>query len=209
MNYAQVERSELCDLFAQVGPDAPTLCGDWTTRDLAAHLVVRESRPDAALGILLKPFESHGEKLRLAAADQPWDALIDKVRNGPPWYSVMKPGPIDKLMNTLEFFVHHEDVRRAEQGWAPRELSGGEEDELFNILRRAGKMLVRPAPCGVSFKAPGREAITAKSATPMVVINGSVSEILMFVEGRQANAEVELVGDPDMSERLRTAKFGI
>ena len=36
----------LCDLFEEVGPDAPTLCGDWTTRDLAAHLVMRERRPD-------------------------------------------------------------------------------------------------------------------------------------------------------------------
>ncbi len=209
MNYAQRERAQLCDLFLEVGPDAPTLCGDWTTRDLAAHLVVREGRPDAALGILLKPFEAHGEKVRLAAADQPWEDLVAKVRKGPPWYSVMKPGPIDKLVNTLEFFVHHEDVRRAQDGWTPRELEPQEDEELFTILRRTGKMLVKPAPCGVSFKAPEREAIIAKPGTPMVVLNGTPSELVMFAEGRQAHSNVDLVGDTDMAAKLQSAKFGI
>lgn len=61
-NPARSERHALCDLFMEVGPDAPTLCGEWTTRDLAAHLVVRESRPDAAAGILLKAAASHGDR---------------------------------------------------------------------------------------------------------------------------------------------------
>jgi uncharacterized protein (TIGR03083 family) len=38
---AQEERNELCDLMLETGPDAPTLCEGWTTRDLAAHLVIR------------------------------------------------------------------------------------------------------------------------------------------------------------------------
>ena len=50
-NVAQTMRRELCDALLTVGPDAPTLCEGWTTRDLATHLIVRETRPDAALGI--------------------------------------------------------------------------------------------------------------------------------------------------------------
>jgi len=50
---AQRERQALCDRFDEVGPDEPTLSGEWTTRDLAAHLIVRERRPDAAGGILI------------------------------------------------------------------------------------------------------------------------------------------------------------
>ena len=42
-NYAQIERQELCDLFESVGPDHPTLCEGWSSADLAAHLVLRES----------------------------------------------------------------------------------------------------------------------------------------------------------------------
>src|SRR6476646_3889522 len=48
---AHGERLALADLFAEVGPDAPTLCGDWTTRDLVAHLTSRERRADALPGL--------------------------------------------------------------------------------------------------------------------------------------------------------------
>jgi hypothetical protein len=36
-----VERAQLSDLFDELGPQAPTLLTPWTTRDLAAHLVLR------------------------------------------------------------------------------------------------------------------------------------------------------------------------
>ncbi|WP_346995752.1 maleylpyruvate isomerase N-terminal domain-containing protein, partial [Dietzia sp. SLG310A2-38A2] len=42
---AQRERSALVETMRAAGPEAPTLCAGWTTRDLAAHLVVREARP--------------------------------------------------------------------------------------------------------------------------------------------------------------------
>ncbi|MFM7872077.1 MAG: maleylpyruvate isomerase N-terminal domain-containing protein, partial [Actinomycetota bacterium] len=53
-NPARTERDLICDLFTNFGPDAPTLCAGWTTRDLAAHIAVRERRPDAAAGILIE-----------------------------------------------------------------------------------------------------------------------------------------------------------
>nr|BFE88977.1 hypothetical protein GCM10020093_115780 [Planobispora longispora] len=56
MTYARAERAALSDLFARLGPDAPTLCEGWTTFDLAAHLVLRERRLDAAPGIALSPW---------------------------------------------------------------------------------------------------------------------------------------------------------
>ena len=43
---ARRERISLCDTFTRTGPDAPTLCSPWTTADLAAHLVIRDRRPD-------------------------------------------------------------------------------------------------------------------------------------------------------------------
>ena len=55
MTAAQRERSALVDTLRAVGPDAPTLCDGWKTRDLAAHLVVRERRLDATPGIMV-PF---------------------------------------------------------------------------------------------------------------------------------------------------------
>ena len=45
-NFAVVERRHLAALLRRVGPDAPTLCEGWVTRDLAVHLIERDSRPD-------------------------------------------------------------------------------------------------------------------------------------------------------------------
>ncbi|HEY0698515.1 MAG TPA: TIGR03085 family protein, partial [Micromonospora sp.] len=62
--YARSERLALADLMLALGPDAPTLNEGWDTRDLAAHLIVRERRPDAAAGILLRPLGAHAERVR-------------------------------------------------------------------------------------------------------------------------------------------------
>ena len=59
MSITDNERAEMCDLFASVGPDAPTLCEGWNTSDLLAHLLVRERRPDAAAGIAVPFLRKH------------------------------------------------------------------------------------------------------------------------------------------------------
>ena len=58
--------------------------------------------------------------------------------------------PIDELVNTVEFFVHHEDVRRAAPGWTPRSLDRQLEDAL--ATHRSGApvgMLTRKATVGL------------------------------------------------------------
>ena len=92
---ARAERAALCDLFLEVGPDAPTLCGGWTTRDLAAHLVVRERRPDAAPGIVSRVLAGHSEKVRIAETERPWPELVERVRSGPPVWNPMRFEPVD------------------------------------------------------------------------------------------------------------------
>jgi hypothetical protein len=91
---AQGERRALADLFLELGPDAPTLCEGWRTADLAAHLVVRERRPDAALGIVLGPLAGHTERVQRAVRDgRPWPDLVALFRDGPPW--PFRLGPVD------------------------------------------------------------------------------------------------------------------
>ena len=208
-NYAQTERAALCDLFIELGPDAPTLCAGWTTRDMAAHLVVRESRPDAALGILAAPFASYGERVRKRFATKDWDQLVSLVRNGPPIYSVMKPGFVDRAANTLEYFVHHEDVRRAQPEWDTRTLPNEQDDERWKIVKRMAKVLVRKSPVGVVLAADKREPLIANGADPAVEVQGPVGDLVMFIEGRQRAARVELIGPSDAIDALNNAKFGI
>lgn len=92
-NWARVERHRLADLLDQVGPDAPTLCGDWRTRDLAAHLILRDRRPDAVPGVVLKlaRLRRHTESVQRQLADpaRDWATTVDTIRQGPPRWSPM------------------------------------------------------------------------------------------------------------------------
>lgn len=116
-SFARAERLALADTLLAAGPDAPTLCDGWATRDLAAHLVLRERRPDAAAGILITAVQRHTKQVqdRLAAGD--YAALVGKVRRPALW---VRPAFADEAVNITEFLVHHEDVRRAAPGWTPR-----------------------------------------------------------------------------------------
>ena len=57
------ERAALCDTFDKYGAEAPTLCEGWLTLDLAAHLVAREARSDAAIGLVIPAFAGHLQRV--------------------------------------------------------------------------------------------------------------------------------------------------
>lgn len=207
---ARRERAALCDLFIELGPDEPTLCGDWTTRDLAAHLVVRERRPDAAIGILVSKFADYTDKVQSKLADSDWNELVDTVRSGPPIWSPTKITAVDALANTAEFFVHLEDVRRAQPTWDPRQLDDDLVDALHGTLDKMAKRLVSKAQFGIVLEPDdGHEPVVAKDAEPSVTVRGPVGELVMFVFGRQAHSRVELFGDDTTIAAANDASFGI
>ncbi|MDQ6839131.1 MAG: TIGR03085 family metal-binding protein [Actinomycetota bacterium] len=205
-NYAQTERHALADLFDKVGPDAPTLCGDWSTADLAAHLVVRERRPDGAVGIVVPPLAGYAEKVRLGTRDaNRWADLVNRVRSGPPVFL----RPLDASVNTVEYLVHHEDVRRAGADWAPRTLDPAEEAVLWKRLGLLGRVLLRGAPVGVELVSPGHGRSQPKSGDLSVTVTGPPSELLLFAFGRQTRSHVTVDGDELSVERVRTASLGL
>ena len=209
---ARAEREQLCDLFLEVGPDAPTLCGDWTTRDLAAHLVVRERRPDGAIGILAKPFAGYAERVRKHEAGHDFDQIVERVRSGPPLLSPMRPKPVERLVNTIEYFIHHEDVRRASGNWTARELGDELTQDLLGLFPRAAKLLARKSPAGLVFAPEGADPIVAKKPGTdghSVTVSGPIGELVLFMYGRQSRALVDLAGPDDAVEAVRTASFGI
>lgn len=206
-NFAHLERQELCDLFTEVGPDVDTLCEGWTTRDLAAHLVVRERRPDAALGILASPLARHGDNVRRQTAQRPWPELIELVRSGPPRWSLMGLPGVDRAANTLEYFIHHEDVRRA-VGRSPRDLPAELEHELWKIVSRMSKLMMRRSPVGIELIC-GDRSVTPKTAERSVRVSGEVGELALFTYGRQAHAVVEVEGSPTDVDAAISASFGI
>jgi uncharacterized protein (TIGR03085 family) len=209
MNWARHERQELADLFAAVGPDAPTLDEGWNTSDLAAHLVIRERRPDAAAGILVRPLAAHCEKVRREVAGRPWPEVVELVRSGPPRWSPTAIDAVDRVANTIEFFVHHEDVRRATDGWEPRPVDGDLEHELWRRLKPMSRVLVRKAPVGLVLRRSTGDEVTARKAGDdgvTITVTGPSSELVLFAYGRQRHARVDIVGDADT---ILAARLGL
>ncbi|MGH3734711.1 MAG: TIGR03085 family metal-binding protein [Micromonosporaceae bacterium] len=207
--YAQTERSELAALMTQLGPDAPTLCGEWTTADLAAHLVVRDRRPDSGPGLLVPQLASWTETVRKAAlASEDYRALVDKVAR-PPWWSPISNPVVHEAANLMEYFIHHEDVRRAQPDWQPRELPAEMERHLWQRVRVLRNML-RKTPATVTLVAPRHgELTTGRGGDAQVRITGTPSELVLFCSGRQENARVEIEGPDQIVAKLRSANFGL
>lgn len=210
---AHVEREALSDLFTELGPDVPTLCEGWSARDLAAHLVVRERRPDGAVGIIAKPLAGYADKVRRGEAERPWDEIVQRVRSGPPMLAPTRIDAVDRAVNTIEYFVHHEDVRRAQPGWTRRELTPDLVADLTAALSRMARVLARKVPVGVVLNvtdAPdGPRTIVARKGDESVTISGPIGEITLYVYGRRDVAGVELDGSAAAVEQLRAASFGI
>lgn len=205
---ARAERLALTDLLTEVGPDAPTICAGWSTRDLAAHLIARERRPDAAAGLLLPPLRGWMERVRRRQAARPYPELVDDVRH-PPWWSMSGPPSLDAVVNTTEFFIHHEDVRRAQPDWAPRELRPDLEAALWTQLARTARLALRRFRGSVVLAAPGHGELAVGAGDALVRVVGPPGELAIFMSGRQRAARVELIGPPELTDRLRRARLGL
>ncbi|MFF4405498.1 TIGR03085 family metal-binding protein [Streptomyces sp. NPDC001262] len=207
--HAQRERLLLADLLETSGPDAPTLCEGWNARDLAAHVVVRERRADAAAGVLFKPLAARLERVQAEFAAKPYEELVQLVRSGPPKVSPFALKQIDEAANTVEFYVHTEDVRRARPDWTPRSVDPVFADALWTRLEAMARVLGRRSPVGLVLRRPDGRTAVARKGAPVVTVTGEPTELTLFAFGRQKAAKVELEGDDMAIAKLGAAKLGI
>ena len=201
------ERAALCDTLEKYGPDAPTLCTGWLTLDLAAHLVAREARSDAAIGLVLPgPFAKHLQNVMDRYKSRGYDALVAMLRTGPPW--MHRTGPL-ATANVNENFIHHEDVRRP-AGETPRALDP-EMDRILWKMLGLGARMSRKALKGaaLTLRTPdGRERIVTTEGAP-VVMTGEPGELTLFMSGRKDAAVVTHVGSDEAVGILLAANFGV
>jgi uncharacterized protein (TIGR03085 family) len=191
---APTERASLCDLLELLGPDEPTLCEGWRTRDLAAHLVVREGRFDAMPGIALPLLAPWTKRVQDGIAGGDFRRLVRRVRTGPPVWSPIRL--FDEQANGVEFFVHHEDVRRAHPEWAPRALSLPVDEELWRQVKRLSKFSLRKERDGFDLVRAGtgerHHARDAGAGGARLTLTGPPSELLMYLFGRRDHALAEV-----------------
>ncbi|MGY1638093.1 TIGR03085 family metal-binding protein [Geodermatophilus sp. SYSU D00742] len=195
------ERAELADLLDRLGPDAPTCCAGWTTAHLAAHLVVRERRPDAMPGLAVeqlgvaRPLTAWSHRLEDQLREStPHADVVARLRSGPPVWSPLGWPLLARLLNTAEFVVHHEDARRAQPGWSPRALTRADQDELWGAAVLYARRAVGRVPGGLRLRrsdVPGMVRRISR-AEPATTVEGEPLELLLWASGREDVARVEI-----------------
>ncbi|MGH3625722.1 MAG: TIGR03085 family metal-binding protein [Sciscionella sp.] len=205
-----IERTQLSDLFDELGPEAGTLLQPWTTRDLAAHLVLREHDYLAGPGLVLSgAWGRFAERRRrtLALADFSW--LIATIRSGPP-PGFFRLGWVRRVPNLTEFFIHHEDVRRA-NGHGPRTNEQAMDEALWRNASGASWFLARRLRgAGLELHWAGTaKTARARRGEPTARIAGSPGELMLHLFGRQDAAHVEVSGPDAAVEAVRRARFGM
>ncbi|GEP37182.1 TIGR03085 family protein [Nocardioides psychrotolerans] len=204
---ARRERHDLCDLALVLGEDAPTLCGEWTAKELVAHLLVREHSPLGALGIAVETFARLTDRAMARLGRRDFAVLVEQLRE--PGLTPYALWPVEVLGNTLEYLVHHEDLRRAQTDWQPRENTPADDDAIWTAIRIGGRALVRPAgvPVRIRRADTGKEVTLRGGAEPVTII-GSPTEVTLFLFGRRQLHDVTFEGPTEKVAALRRAALG-
>ena len=204
MSRAGEQREAFAQVCSGLGPDAPTLIDSWTTKELVAHVYVREHRLDAAPGVLpLGPWPAYTERVMSSALRvHGYDDLLEQVRTPPPW---LRAPAIDDAFNTVEFFVHTEDVRRA-AGMPPRPIDMGLEQWVWRRLSRQARLSFRRVPAEVRLVPTVGNAVDIGKGGSLVEVRGRPTELLLLAYNRKDAADVEVHGD---KSTLWSAKLGL
>jgi len=206
---ARRERHALCDLALTLGPDVPTLCGEWTCRDLVAHLLVRENSVVGAAGIMLSPLAGLTERAMARASRKPFPEMVATLHD--PGITPYRLPVVERFANTLEYFVHHEDLRRAQPDWTPRDLPAADVDELWQLLKGAGKLASRKVgvPLVIRRADQTSESATLRRGDDPVTVTGPPGELVLFFFGREQVRDLTFEGPPAAVARLHEADLGI
>jgi len=214
MGVALRERSALADTLDHTGPGVPTLCTGWDSAHLAAHLVLRERRPDLQVRTLLsRSSDPLTDALDDLATRTPWPQLVQAVRHVPRLHPA-RLGAVDDRMNTIEFAIHHEDLRRTGSGWEPRVLPADLVEAIWANLPIVARLASRGLDVPVELRRvdggrpDGRTVRVGRGSGERVQVAGEPLELALFMSGRAAVARVELTGPDDAVAKLRASRLG-
>ena len=206
--FARRERSAICQTLRQLGPDQPTLCQGWSTKDLLVHLIVRENRPDAAVGLFIPFLSSYTDSISKKYNEKSFEDLISIFENGPKSPSPFALPKVDELANTFEFLVHHEDILRAQNEYQPRKFTEEDAKFIWSRFTKSAVFFMRKVKVGVVAKTD-QGTYTLKRGNDVVTISGNIIDLVMFAFGRQNKTEIVFEGNPLAVEKLKNSDLSL
>ncbi|MDZ5076089.1 TIGR03085 family metal-binding protein [Nesterenkonia sp. HG001] len=219
---AAAERQALVRALRQHGPHAHTLCEGWTAHDLAVHVAARDARPHLVFGQELPVVGDAAREKYKTFEKMDFEDLLDRIEAGVPSWHPARSRAVDDAVNTVEFFVHTEDVLRAEElslsDEEPADIEPADTDpadaetvgtELQPRRRRAPEAVqrrlwqhasrtlflaaARKHNRRITFISPGFGSVThGSSKDPMISLEGAPGELILWAFGREQAADVTL-----------------
>lgn len=188
------ERAALVETLRAAGPHAATLDPPWRTEDLLAHLYLRERSPRYVVtGVLVPKWSDRAQRQSDAlVASTAFDALLDRFAAGPPPWSAFGWPVLGDAMNSVEYAVHHEDVRRAVAGWQPRAVPLDLQRAVWRGLRTMARTARAGAGAEVELHWVGSEEAPIIGKRASRTVSGDPIELAMFLTGRTEVAQVDL-----------------
>jgi uncharacterized protein (TIGR03085 family) len=211
--HAVDERHELAHTLRVAGPEAPTLCAGWNAAQLTAHLVLRERSLAEPLGRLpIARLRARGTSALGRYLDRTgYPAAVSQFEAGAPRWSPFALPPA-RASNLLEYVIHHEDVRRAGEGWSPRALPIARQRAIWWWLRRVARFTLRRVPVGVELVWPSHGSAVVRrprDGRPVVTVTGDPVELALVAFGRQRVARVDYDGDAGDVAALAGARIAV
>jgi uncharacterized protein (TIGR03085 family) len=209
--HALQERVELAETLRSTDPTAATLCGEWSAAQLAAHLVLRERSVIEVLGRV--PSErAHAvaqRSLDTYVTRTSYREIVAAFADGPPRWSPFAFPPAREAVNLLEYLIHHEDVRRAPDGWVPRVLPTQRQAAVWSRLRLGARLTLRAVPVPVRLVWPDHGEVSVGRGDAAVTVTGAPEELALVAFGRQQVARVDYEGSAEAVERVRGADIAV
>jgi uncharacterized protein (TIGR03085 family) len=162
---------------------------------MAAHLVLREH------------FHRSSDAQRAAEKATGLPAMVARLRAGAPLIPWRLPR-IRDVLNGLEYFIHHEDVRRA-NGREPRPSRDDLEALAWRMTGFSGRRVARRIrPYSVELVRPdGTRRVLGSGAR--ATLRGPATELTLYVSGRRSSARVALEGAPEAVAAVEGADLSL
>lgn len=200
----EAERSALADSLVAVGPQAPTVCGDWTAFDLAAHVVAAERaagipafciRTLAARGVQFSPRTEVARWVIRRQRRIGYHALIARLRQPSPRLLL---APKMVTFSLFEVWTHHDDLTTA------NELAHDVPEYLAEAIPWLVRYQTRRLPTTrlVLRTTENREWTFGPDTDPAAIVTAPTADLVRWLAGRRPHTTVDVEAETLLAAQI-------